>query len=75
MVVNQVGNVYRSVRSERFVIGSAAVTSCMRQVLGELMLLSSESRISRSILDSVVFASCNSHKSIESSHIVGALWG
>lgn len=33
VVVNQVGDVYRRVRSERFVICSVAVTSCVREIV------------------------------------------
>lgn len=76
MVVNQVGDVYRigGVRSERFVMlfdgrnFVCKVDVVLRRVAGVVLWTS------RSVLNSLVFAGGYSYKSIEPSHVVGALW-
>lgn len=75
VVVNHVRNVYPSVRSERFVIGSVAVTSCVCVCMCDRWLDMSRQRASRSMLDSLMFTRGHSHKSIEPSHVVRRLWG
>lgn len=73
MVVNRIGDRYRSVRSERIVICSVAVTPYARRIIREEILGLSWQKRSRSVSDSLVLTCGDSHKGIESPHIIGAL--
>lgn len=75
MVVNQVGNVYRSVRSEMFVMLFHGRNFVVEVVMFQRRCCLRLDEASRPVLDSLVFARRHRHKSVESSHVVDTCWG
>lgn len=73
MVVNQDGDVCRSVRSEIFVMLFDS-RNFVREVVGSCTAVSGLScdNGSGSVLNSLVFAGCHSYKRIESPHVMNA---
>lgn len=75
VVVNQVGNVYRSVRSEMFVMLFHGRNFVVEVVMFQRRCCLRLDEASRPVLDSLVFARRHRHKSVESSHVVDTCWG